>query len=159
MLTNQPEVISQDETRWGWFGGAERALEGGGALAERKPGNWPSGTARTSAPSDQPAGLRLCRDDRIARSRSIEAPRRLPRGSSLLPKRSISRTWKYSHKSYNEAVLVLTKPTPRQRQKRATQFLQIMAAEGLTRAGLARKLGVSRAWISKVLNSGNTLDA
>ncbi len=35
---------------------------------------------------------------------------------------------------------------------RATTFQAMLDAEGITRADLSRRLGCSRAWVSKVLN-------
>lgn len=37
--------------------------------------------------------------------------------------------------------------------ERAAEFKQLMAAEGLSRAALSRRLGVSRAWVTKVLGA------
>ena len=69
-----------------------------------------------------------------------------------LPKRSISRTWKYQV----EPAPAPSTPVPPisavgRAQSRAEAFLGAMRSEGLSRAGLARKLGVSRAWITKSL--------
>lgn len=83
-----------------------------------------------------------------------------PRGvdleaSSLLPKRSISRTWKYEADGPKQARPTPPRPVaPEARARaRAAEYARTMAAEGLTRAELARRLGVSRAWVTKALRS------
>lgn len=72
-----------------------------------------------------------------------------------LPKRSISRTWKYLEKPRAPASAAAEerRPAAERAQERAVEFATIMATQGLSRAGLARKLGVSRAWVTKVLRS------
>jgi hypothetical protein len=74
-----------------------------------------------------------------------------------LPKRSISRTWKYAQKPQPRAAAEETPPpqeSARGRQtNRAALFASLMAQERLTRSGLAAKLGVSRAWVTKVLRN------
>jgi DNA invertase Pin-like site-specific DNA recombinase len=72
----------------------------------------------------------------------------------LLPTPSISRTWGYARNA--EVAVTVTPPPPTEtatarRERRAKEFRKLMAADGLTRAELARKLGVSRAWVTKVL--------
>jgi hypothetical protein len=80
----------------------------------------------------------------------------------LLPKRSISRTWKYAQKLHPLAAAEDT-PPPKEsaqvrRTKRAALFASLMAQERLTQSGLAAKLGVSRAWVTKVLrNTGGSV--
>jgi hypothetical protein len=84
---------------------------------------------------------------------NTEAPRRLPRGSSLLPKRSISRTWKFAQIPPPPKPATLRAATLTLAATRATHYAREMADNGLTRAALARKLGVSRAWVTKALRS------
>ena len=82
-------------------------------------------------------------------------PRDVYLEASLLPKRSISRTWKYAQMPASAASAPRnTQPPPAERaQLRALTYSQLMAAHSLTRAGLARHLGVSRAWVTKALRS------
>jgi transcriptional regulator with XRE-family HTH domain len=44
-------------------------------------------------------------------------------------------------------------PTRERARIRALKYAEAMAAGGLTRAALARRLGVSRAWVTKALRS------
>jgi hypothetical protein len=67
----------------------------------------------------------------------------------LLPKRSISRTWKYVKIAQERAPTGQTgapASSPVGKIERADRFRSLMASEGLTRSGLAGWLGVSRAW-------------
>ncbi len=45
------------------------------------------------------------------------------------------------------------KPKRETKEERATRFQQLMNDNGWTRAELARQLGVSRAWVTKVLGT------
>ncbi|MFC1619847.1 helix-turn-helix domain-containing protein [Candidatus Neomarinimicrobiota bacterium] len=46
------------------------------------------------------------------------------------------------------------KPCRETKEERATRFQRLMDENGWTRAELARQLGISRAWVTKVLRSG-----
>jgi len=79
-----------------------------------------------------------------------------------LPKRRISRTWIVEREFPEVEAKQLgsnTKPraTREAMAERRERFRAMMAAEGLSRAGLARKLGVSRAWVTKVLGRHNPI--
>jgi hypothetical protein len=99
------------------------------------------------------AGKKACAGFRV-RVEDLDGARVFSHYSGLvLPKRSISRTWKDA----SVPTRAPTEPEPsrpprRDRARiRAEVFLATMGAEGLTRPGLAKKLGVSRAWVTKCL--------
>jgi AraC-like DNA-binding protein len=71
----------------------------------------------------------------------------------LLPKRSISRTWKYAEIGPHPATKPPRGPSEDRVAARAVRYACEMAESGLTRAALARKLGVSRAWVTKALRN------
>lgn len=128
-------------------------------------GRRPVATRRAFALAARTGGaLRPCRRRPAAARRSrheavIRAPKTLkPRGfhleASLPPKRSISRTWKYAQIVQELAPTGQTggrASSPVAKIERADSFRSLMASEGLTRSGLAGRLGVSRAWVTKVL--------
>ena len=77
----------------------------------------------------------------------------------MLPKRSISRTWKYAKIAQQPAPTppISARARPVDKIERADRFRSLMVSEGLTRAGLASRLGVSRAWVTKVLGADEGL--
>ena len=80
-----------------------------------------------------------------------------PSGSKLrdVGSRSVrfSRTWNFQKKFTIRIGVekVGRKSAADRAHERAAEFKRLMAAEGLSRAALSRRLGVSRAWVTKVL--------
>ena len=78
-----------------------------------------------------------------------------------LPIPCIFRTWIYV-KDFPPLRVIRREPEPSQvirrpgREERARQYRAMLDSEpGLTRAALARRLGVSRAWVTKILAGTN----
>jgi hypothetical protein len=65
------------------------------------------------------------------------------------------RTWEYQQEPWIPGTLTPAKARAARipAHERATAFASTMAAEGLSRAALARRLGVSRAWVTKALRA------